>query len=200
MSGVGAVVLAAGRSSRMAGGNKLAAGLAGKPVLRRTVEAVTASLARPIVVVTGHDADAIGNLIQDLPVSCCFNERFADGMATSLGAGIAALPGNVSGALIVLGDMPLISTGIIDELIAAFERAGEDAIVVPVHEGRRGHPVLWGRAHFCALMALEGDQGGKQVLEAHADKLVELEISDPGIFTDVDTDAALARLASGFDR
>ena len=98
MSTVAAVILAAGLSSRMCGANKLLADLGGRAVLRHTVEDVLASRARPVVVVTGHEANAVQEVIQDLPVNVCFNRHFARGMATSLSAGIGAVPVDAAGA------------------------------------------------------------------------------------------------------
>ena len=193
---VAAIVLAAGLSSRMAGGNKLLADLDGKPVLRHTVDNVLASRAGPVVVVTGHEAGDVGELIQGLPVKLRFNERFSDGMATSLGAGIAALPDEVDGALIFLGDMPLIGGDVIDAIIDAFKPDAGKTIVVPVHAGRRGHPVLWGRAHFARLVALTGDQGARALLSGHADEIAECDVDDEAIFADADTPEALAQLRS----
>lgn len=193
---IAAIILAAGLSSRMAGGNKLLADLAGKPVLRHTVENVLASRADPVVVVTGHQAGDVEELIQDLPVTVCFNSRFADGMATSLSAGIAALPGDVDGALIFLGDMPLIKADVVNAVIDAFRPDEGKTIAVPVHAGRRGHPVLWGREHFAQLMALTGDEGARQLLAAHADQIAECDCPSDAIFADADTPEALAKLRS----
>lgn len=193
---IAAIILAAGLSSRMAGANKLLADLDGKPVLRHTVENVLTSQASPVVVVTGHQADDVQELIQDLPVKLCFNPQFAGGMATSLGTGIAALPGNVDGALIFLGDMPLIRAEVINAVIDGFKPNDGKTIALPVHAGRRGHPVLWGRLHFADLQALKGDQGARQLLAAHADEIAECDAESAVIFADADTPEALARLRS----
>lgn len=194
MTGIAAVILAAGLSSRMAGGNKLLADLAGKPVLRHTIENVLASRAGPVIVVTGHQAGDVAELIQGLPVTVCFNPHFADGMATSLAAGVAALPDDVDGALIFLGDMPLIRGDLINAVIDGFGQGDGKTIVVPVHASRRGHPVLWGRDHFADLEALQGDQGARQLLAAHAGEIAEFDAGSEAIFADADTPEALARL------
>ena len=196
MNSVGAIVLAAGLSSRMGGDNKLLCDLDGKPVLRRIVENLVASKASPIVIVTGHQCDAVQELIQDLPVTSCFNENFADGMSTSIAAGIAGVPADLAGVLIVLGDMPLINRVIIDDLIEEFGEGPAEKIVVPVMAGRRGHPVLWGRQYLGALQSLSGDQGGKRLLAEHAGHIVERQFSDQAIFADADTPEALAKLST----
>ncbi|NNE24659.1 MAG: nucleotidyltransferase family protein [Rhizobiales bacterium] len=191
---VAAIVLAAGLSSRMAKGNKLLADLGGKPVLRHTLDNVLASQADPVVVVTGHQAGDVEKLIQGLPVKPCYNPQFAEGMATSLAAGIAGLPLDVAAALIFLGDMPLIGGDVIDQIIDGFDPGKGKTIVVPVHGGRRGHPVLWGRAHFADLVALKGDQGARQLLSGHAGEIAECDAGSDAIFADADTPEALARL------
>jgi len=193
---IAAIILAAGLSSRMAGANKLLADLHGKPVLHHTVENVLASQAEPVVVVTGYQADDVQELIQDLPVTLCFNSCFADGMATSLSAGIAALPDDVDGALIFLGDMPLITADIVNAVIDGFRQGDGKTIAVPVHGGRRGHPVLWGRRHFAELQTLKGDQGARQLLAVHSGEIAECDAGNEAIFADADTPEALARLRS----
>ena len=194
MTDVAAIVLAAGTSSRIAGGNKLLADLGGEPVLRRTVSAILASSARPVIVVTGHEAEAVGKVVEDLPVILVRNLAFAQGMATSLVAGIAALPPDVSAALICLGDMPLVRADIIDVLIAAHVDQDQLQIAVPVHKGRRGHPVLWGRGHFADLQMLSGDQGARSLMQRNEHNVMDIETGDDSIFADADTPAALAEL------
>ena len=120
-SSVAAVVLAAGRSTRAGAVNKLTAAIIGVPMVARVVDAVLASPARPVIVVTGHDADAVRAALKGRPVAFVHNPRYADGIATSIAAGIKALPGDVAGALVVLGDMPALGGGDIARLIAAFD-------------------------------------------------------------------------------
>lgn len=198
MSAVAAIVLAAGRSSRMGGSNKLLADIAGQPVLQRTVCGVLKSQARPVIVVTGHDAAAVQDLMRERPVDLVHNVDFASGMATSLMTGVAATPDNADGALICLGDMPLIGAATINALIDAFAAQSAMCIVVPVHDGRRGHPVLWGRGHFTALRRLTGDKGARPLLDEHAADVIEVEVPDRSIFADADTPDALARIRSDF--
>ena len=122
---VGAIVLAAGQSSRFraAGGpdlTKLVAKLDGRPIVRRVVEAALAAKARPVVVVTGYARDSVEAAVADLEVSFAFNARFASGLASSLSVGLSAMPRDVAGALVLLGDMPLIEARLADALIEAF--------------------------------------------------------------------------------
>jgi molybdenum cofactor cytidylyltransferase len=190
---VAAVVLAAGRSTRMGSQNKLLADMRGKPMVRRVVETALASRARPVLVVTGHQAADVSAALARLDVSLVANPEYATGLASSLKAGVRALPEACEGALVLLGDMPRVSTEHIALLIEAFA-ARSDRIVVPVHEGRQGNPVLWPRRHFSELLQLEGDAGAKRLIAAHREDVREVELATAGIFADIDTPEELARM------
>jgi len=195
---VAAIVLAAGRSTRM-GGNKLLADLDGRPLVRHAVEAALGSNARPVVVVTGNDADAVRAALAGLDVRVVHNPDYAAGMSTSLCRGVAALAENpdIKGALVCLGDMPRVQAAHLDAIIAA---ATDDVqIVVPIHERKRGNPVLLHRALFDEVLALRGDVGARAVIERHADRVCQLAIDDPAILLDVDTPLALAELGARAD-
>ncbi|MGR7996873.1 NTP transferase domain-containing protein [Xanthobacter sp. ZOL 2024] len=191
--GFAAVILAAGRSSRMGGDtNKLLAEVAGEPVIRRVAKAALASRARPVIVVTGHQGADVAAALKGLPVQLVHNEAFASGMASSLRAGVAAVPEEAAGALVVLGDMPLMEPQLLDRLMAAHAPAAGRLIVVPVAGGVRGHPVLWSRRYFPALMALEGDVGARHLLAENQEAVAEVEATGAGAFLDVDTPRLLA--------
>jgi molybdenum cofactor cytidylyltransferase len=191
---IAAIVLAAGRSTRMGAANKLLADVGGKPMLRWAAEAALSSRARPLIVVVGHEAPGVSAALCGLDATTVVNPHFAEGLSTSLKAGIAAVPAACDGALVLLGDMPQIEPGDLDRLIAAF---APGAIVVPVHDGRQGNPVLWARAHFPGLMRLEGDAGAKRLIAVHRGSVREVELGTARIFADVDTPAELRRLRSG---
>jgi molybdenum cofactor cytidylyltransferase len=191
---IAAVVLAAGRSTRMGAQNKLVADVGGTPMVRRVVEAALASRAAPVLVVTGHMADAVSTVLTGIDVVLVANPNYATGLASSLEAGIRALPAGCDGALILLGDMPRIAPAHIDRLIAAFGAGDVPRIVVPVHEGRRGNPVLWPAAFFPELLGLEGDAGAKRLLATHAARVHEIDLATGAIFADIDTPDDLARL------
>src|SRR5262249_28167518 len=118
---VAAVVLAAGRSSRMGGPNKLLAEIGGRPLVRIVAETVLASRAHPVVVVTGHERERVEVALARLPVTFVHNPNYAEGLGTSLKAGVAALPAEVDGAVICLGDMPQVDAALIDQLIDAID-------------------------------------------------------------------------------
>lgn len=191
---IGGVVLAAGLSRRM-GHNKLLAELNGKPLLRHAVEAALASRVDPVIVVTGNDAPGIKNALTGLNVTFAHNDRFADGLSTSLQSGIAALPNDCDGALVLLGDMPGITPALIDHTIAAFNPAEGQAICVAAQNGKRGHPVLWGRQFFAEIQGLSGDAGAQSLMARHAAQIGEVEAADDAPFTDIDTPEALAAYA-----
>jgi molybdenum cofactor cytidylyltransferase len=189
---IAAIVLAAGRASRM-GSNKLIAELDGEPIVRRTVRAVLGSRARPVIVVTGHEAEAVRGVLAGLDVRIVHNPDFADGMSTSLRAGLTAA-GAVDAALICLGDMPRLRAAHLDAVIDAY-RAGEpDEIIVPTCDRKRGNPVLWPGRYFAEIAALTGDVGAKALIDRHAEQVRQVAIDDPAILVDVDTPAALAEL------
>ncbi|ETR75730.1 4-diphosphocytidyl-2C-methyl-D-erythritol kinase [Afipia sp. P52-10] len=191
--GVAAVVLAAGRSSRMGGPNKLLELLHGKPLVRIVAEQALASRAKPVIVVTGHQEDRVRAALSGLDVSFAANPTYADGIASSVKAGIAAVPANIDGAVVCLGDMPLVDASLIDRLIDAFAPDRGALIAVPAHAGRRGNPVLWSRRFFDELMTLEGDVGARHMIARHAEAVVEVEAEGPSAFLDIDTPEALAQ-------
>jgi molybdenum cofactor cytidylyltransferase len=186
-----AVVLAAGRGTRMPAQNKLLAEIEGKAVIRRTVEAALASKARPVIVVTGHEADRVKTVLAGLDVTFVHNPDFKEGLSTSLKTGIAAVPAASGAAAILLGDMPDISTALIDRLAGALNPEGGALIAVPTREGKRGNPVVWSRRFFSELMKLEGDSGARHLIAQNADAVAEVPTGDDSIFLDIDTGEAL---------
>lgn len=185
-----ALVLAAGRSSRMGGPNKLMAEFEGMPLVRRTVERALASAANGVLVVTGHQADRVRAAVENLPVTLADNADFATGLASSLKVGIAALPDAAAGVLIALGDMPGLSTGDLDRMISAFQRAGGRAIVRATHNGKRGNPVILPSSMFGAVKSLEGDTGARHLVESGLAKVIDVELG-PAASIDIDTPEAM---------
>ncbi len=193
---VAAIVLAAGRSSRM-GHNKLMAPLEGAPLLLRTVDAALASRARPVILVTGHESERVRATLGDRPVRLVHNSDYEKGLSTSLRCGLAALGRESEAAIICLGDMPRIGAGLLDKLIQAFNPLEGRTICVPTWQGKRGNPVLWGRQVFAEMAALTGDVGAKHLMAGHPELVAEIPAEDDGILADVDTPEALAALSSG---
>lgn len=191
---VTAIVLAAGKSSRM-GSNKLLADVNGEPMIRRTVTAIMQAADRTIMV-TGRDSELIEAAVGGMGVSFVHNPDFAEGLSTSLKCGVASLTPDTDAALIALGDMPLVTPDTVRRLIAAYNPAEHRSICVPVHKGERGNPVLWGRQHFEALAGLEGDKGARVLFRTHSDDIVEVEMLDEAVLMDADTPEALERIRS----
>jgi molybdenum cofactor cytidylyltransferase len=188
---VPAIILAAGRSTRMGGPNKLLAELGGKPLVRIVTEQALASKAREVIVVTGHQGDQIEKALQGLKVKFVRNPDFAEGLSSSVKTGIAAVSADADGAVICLGDMPLISADLIDRLIEAFAPDRGNLIAVPVSAGRRGNPVLWSRRFFSELMTLDGDIGARHLIEKHSEAVAEIPVEGHGAFLDIDTPQSL---------
>lgn len=189
---VAAVVLAAGRGQRFGKDSKLLAPFRGRPLVRAAVEAALASQASPVMVVGGHRRDAVEAALASLPVQMLANPDHGLGLSSSLRTGLLALPGDVDGALVLLGDMPRVTAAHLDRLIAAFADAGGESVCVPTHGGRRGNPVLWPARYFPRLLAIEGDRGGRALLTELGEAVVEVEMADDGVLIDVDDAAALA--------
>ncbi len=190
---IAAIVLAAGRSTRMGGPNKLLADIHGKPMVRIAAEQALASQARPVVVVTGHQREEVEAALKGLAVTFAHNAEFADGLSTSLRVGIAALPADADGAVILLSDMPQVQNTLIDRVIDAFDPEKSALIVMPVIAGQRGNPVLWSRRFFPELMALQGDVGARHLIARFGEAVHEVPVEGQAALTDVDTPEALAQ-------
>jgi molybdenum cofactor cytidylyltransferase len=189
---IAAIVLAAGLSSRM-GVNKLLQDWRGQPLLRWTVESALQSDARPVIVVTGHEAAKVQAALRGLDVQFVHNPDYQAGLSSSLKAGLSAAPPSADGALILLGDMPQVSSALINRMIAAFSPADGRSICIATHQHRRGNPVLWAKSFFPEIEALAGDAGAKSLLGRHEELVCEID-ADPAVLRDIDTPEALAAL------
>jgi molybdenum cofactor cytidylyltransferase len=190
---VAGIILAAGKGTRM-GGGKMTAMLGGKALVRYAADAATAAGLKPVIAVLGHDASNVVTALDGVEFTSIHNPDFADGMATSLKAGIAALPADVTGALILLGDMPHVTPVIIQRLLKTFADNPEASAVVPTAGNQRGNPILIGRALFASVLKLEGDMGARKLLDSAGKAVIEVAVDDVAILTDVDTSETLDRL------
>jgi CTP:molybdopterin cytidylyltransferase MocA/xanthine/CO dehydrogenase XdhC/CoxF family maturation factor len=184
------IVLAAGTASRM-GRNKLVLPVQGKPMVAHAVEAAAAAGLDPVIVVTGHESAVVRRAVGKTPVTFVQNDDFARGLSTSLRAGIAAVPPDCEGAVLLLGDMPGITAPLIEKVVKAFDPADDRAICVATARGERGHPVLWGRQFFPELEALEGDVGARAVMSRYPALVCDVEADDDAPLADIDTPEAL---------
>jgi molybdenum cofactor cytidylyltransferase len=190
-----AVVLAAGKSTRM-GAHKMLADFAGRPLLRVAVENVLESSVDEVVLVTGHGAADCEAALLGLKVRFVHNPEYATGLASSLRVGVAAV-GSADAVVVCLGDMPRVSGSVVDQLIAAFNPDEHRSIVLPIFEGKIGNPVLWGAEHFPRLLNLSGDNGARRLITEIRSEATEVEIDNSGVLIDVDTSDDLAALAAG---
>jgi len=197
---VAAVVLAAGRSTRMGAVNKLIAEIGGKPLVRIAAEQALASHAAPVIVVTGHEKEKVEAALAGLPVRFVHNPDYAEGLGSSLRTGIAAVPKEADGAVICLGDMPQVDAGLIDKLLAAFDPEKGALVVVPSIDGRRGNPVVWSRRFFPDLMAAHGDVGARHLIGSYAEAVVEVPVAGEAALTDVDTPESFSAVKAEIER
>ncbi len=192
-----AIVLAAGQSRRMGNINKLLVEVDGIAMVARAADAALASGADPVIVVTGHESERIEWVLAGRAVEILHNPDFAEGMSTSVRAGLNVLPADTGAALICLGDMPHVDSGLISRLVEGFDPARGHAICVPTYKGKRGNPVLWAARYFPAMKNLAGDVGARHLIGEHSDAVHEIECGDPAVTFDVDTPEALKSLNKG---
>ncbi|HVV60848.1 MAG TPA: molybdopterin-binding/glycosyltransferase family 2 protein [Pseudolabrys sp.] len=197
---IAAVVLAAGRSTRMGAINKLIAEIGGKPLVRIAAEQALASHASPVIVVTGHEKEKVEGALKGLDVRFVHNPDYAEGLGTSLKAGIAAVPENADGAIVCLGDMPQVDAALIDRLLAAFDPERGALVVVPTIDGRRGNPVVWARRFFHDLMAIGGDIGARHLIGSYVEAVAEVPVAGAAALTDVDTPESLSAVKAEIER
>jgi len=197
---VAALVLAAGRSTRMGAVNKMLAEIGGKPLVRIAAEQAVASHPHPVIVVTGHEREKVEAALNGLPVRFVRNADYAEGLGTSLKAGIAAVPEEADAVVVCLGDMPQVDAALINRLIAAFDPERGALVVVPSIDGRRGNPVVWSRRFFHDLMAIQGDVGARHLIGNYAEVVVEVPVAGEAALTDVDTPESLLAVKAEIER
>jgi molybdenum cofactor cytidylyltransferase len=191
---VHAAVLAAGRSSRMEGPNKLVSLFDGVPLVRRSVMRVVQSTASGVTLVCGHQREKITAAVSGLEIRIRNNPDFASGLASSLQAAVLDVPKKAGGLLIVLADMPGITTADIDLLISKFRESGGESIVRATHNGKRGNPVVLPRAMFADVLRLEGDTGARHLVERSSLPVIDVEI---GASASLDVDTRDAVVGAG---
>src|SRR5205085_900289 len=160
-------------------------------LVRIVAEAVLASRARPVVVVTGHERERVEATLAGLPVNFVHNPHYAEGLGTSLRAGIAAVPAQADGVVVCLGDMPQVDAALIDRLIAAIDPDTGALVAVPTINGKRGNPVAWSRRFFADLMAVEGDVGARHLIGRYGEAVMEVPVEGEAALVDIDTPEAL---------
>lgn len=194
---ISAVILSAGESSRM-GRPKALLPIEGQNFIERIVGALTQSQAGRLVVVLGHNADEMRRQIEHLPIDIVINTEYKNGQLSSLQAAIRHIEkeNRCDGMLVHLVDHPYIDRRLVDLMIQRFYET-KKLIVVPRHQQKRGHPVIFSRELFQELLNAPVDQGAKAVVNAHRQETLEIEWQDEGITLDIDTPELYRRHVRG---
>jgi molybdenum cofactor cytidylyltransferase len=179
-----AVVPAAGLSSRM-GVQKLLLPFGGKSVIAHIVDQLHASTVDEIHVVVGHQAEHISAELSGRDVSIVKNPNYKSGMLSSIRCGLASLPEKCRTVLVVLGDQPSITTGLIDRMLQSFATT-EKSILVPLYKGKRGHPILFSSHYRDEILTHYDDIGLRGLLHSHSDDIFELEVPTASVLCDMD--------------
>lgn len=196
---IATLLLAAGESKRM-GRNKLLLPLKGKTLLLSSLENLLNSGVDEVILVLGHEAEALLNSLGTLVeragarLRIALNENYKEGMSTSIACGLAVLREDAEAVLIALADQPLVPPEIINKVIEAF-REGRGRIIVPTYKGTPGHPVLFAKEFFPEMTHLKGDVGAKSVVEAHHEGVAVVEVDLPEILFDIDSPKDYKRMA-----
>ncbi len=185
------IVLAAGSSRRM-GVQKLLLPFGGKSVISHIVDQLLASSVDRVHVVVGHQADRVSRELSGSKVTIVANSQYEDGMLSSVRAGLRSLPRQCRAVTVALGDQPSISSGLVDRMLQAFAE-NDKTILVPLYEGKRGHPVLFSITHRDEVLQHYDDVGLRGLLRAHPDKVFELPVATPSVLSDMDVPADYIR-------
>jgi molybdenum cofactor cytidylyltransferase len=186
-----ALVLAAGRSERM-GTQKLLLPLGGKPVIARIVDELQRSPLEETIVVLGCDGQEVQKALRGRAVTFVTNPDFAGDMLSSVRCGLRVLPAGCVAVLVVLGDQPNLTSQLVRALIEAFKEPGR-GILVPAHNGHRGHPLLIATRYRDELLSRHEGVGLHGLLDAHPEAVFRLEIPDAAPLEDMDTPADYQR-------
>jgi len=196
---VGAIVLAAGASTRM-GQQKLLLPFAGTTVVAHIVRELHAAEVASVHVVVGFEPDRVRAALSGTRVNIVENPDYTRGMLSSVRTGLASAPSGWTATLIALGDQPLIRAAHVVALLAA-HAAAPDLILAPGHEGRRGHPLLLPRRFWAEAAVQHDDTGLRGLLQAHADDVRVVEVGTDEVLSDMDTPEDYERtLARADDR
>ena len=184
---IGGLLLAAGMSKRAGSINKLLAPINGTPMIETALDRLRDSSCDPVIVVTGHEALRIEQALMLPNIQFIHNPDYASGMASSLRCGVAAMMSSVDAILIALADMPHIKPTTYETLIKSYAPESGHHICVPTEGNKRGNPVLIGHKYFTQVEQLQGDKGGKPIIEKNPEAVLEVPVDDPGIHQDHDT-------------
>jgi len=190
-----AIILAAGESKRM-GRPKMLLPLGEKTIVETVVGTALGSSVDKVLVVLGAERNRIDRLLKPFPVETVFNPDFHSGMLSSVRAGFAALPDGVEAAVVLLGDQPFVSAGVIDRLCAA-QAVSPGCILIPVCGDSRGHPVLIPTVFRNEIPMLSDAVGLRELIHRHQDKVVEIEVEEDAVLMDIDDPEAYRAAVKG---
>lgn len=185
MDKVWAIVLAAGKSTRMKK-QKLLMPFNGKTIVETVTGKIKPVLKSNIMVVLGSHYNEIRQKISKLQVNYCFNKDFESGMLSSVICGFNALPVDAEAAMVFLGDQPQISTDVIQKVVKAWKQS-DKGIIIPTFNGRRGHPVLIGIKYKSKIRELDPSKGLRQLMVENPGDIIEVELEQSEILRDIDT-------------
>ena len=191
---VAGIVLAAGASTRM-GEDKALLEWGGQTLLQRIVATLRTAGADPLRVVLGTNFESVTAQLGSTSSETVHNPDWKHGMLSSLHAGLRSLPENIGGALVWPVDHPCVSPRLVRQLIEAFEKS-RPPIVVPAHDGRRGHPVIFSAQLFPELLAAPLDEGARHVVRAHADAILAIETDEDGVLLNLNDRKAYEQILS----
>jgi len=181
---ISALLLAAGESRRMVEFKQLLP-FRGKTFIECSVDNLLASRAREVIVVTGHREADVRNALGDRAVRFVHNPDFRDGMSSSIKRGVRAISPEAQGLLIALADQPQIGSDIFDLVIDCYERS-RPLVAVPSYGGKNGHPIVMDLSLRDEILAIDPSQGLREVVHAHADRMVRVEVETDAVLTDFD--------------
>ena len=182
---ISAILLAAGQSKRMNGENKLTKKIQGIPLIKHSVKNILSSSVDELIVVLGYQKEIVEKLIgKNEKMKIVFNKNFENGMASSIKTGLNHFSEKTEAFFICLGDMPLVSHNIYNQLIKS---KNNKEIIVPTYKGQQGNPVLFDKSMKEKIRNISGDSGAKKILELNKDKILNLEINDQSITKGFDT-------------
>ena len=186
------IILAAGQSKRMKEKNKLLIKIDNKTMIEKIVDTALKSIANNTIVVLGHENDILQNLLNNKNITTIVNKEYLKGQSSSLQLGISALPEDCDAAIVILGDMPNISSRLINQLIENYKPNDNKSIIIPTYKNKKGNPVLIDREFFPDILSIKGDKGAKDIIMANKKYISEIPQKNSTIVEDIDTKEDLA--------